>query len=116
MKAEENAGVQSELLDFWAIVEIFGHQRIAGKLTQQNVGASALFRIDVPETKRAHAFTRFYSPGAIYSISPVTEEIARMLAEKIDCGPINAWDMRQLRAPRLSEGADDPWVDEPAVG
>ena len=32
----------------WAIVEIFGHQRIAGKVTEQTIGGCSFVRVDVP--------------------------------------------------------------------
>ena len=32
----------------WAIVEIFGHTRIAGRISEQSFGGAALVRVDVP--------------------------------------------------------------------
>ena len=34
---------------FWAIVEIFGHQRIAGFLSEQTIGGQSFVRVDVPD-------------------------------------------------------------------
>ena len=39
----------SEKKDQWAIVELFGHQRIAGKISEHAVGGCSFVRIDVPE-------------------------------------------------------------------
>jgi hypothetical protein len=41
------------------------------------VGTSALFRVDVPEEQGMPGYTRFVGPGAIYSLTMVTEEVAR---------------------------------------
>jgi hypothetical protein len=35
--------------DGWAIVELFGHQKIAGFVTTQYFGTACMFRVDVPE-------------------------------------------------------------------
>jgi len=37
--------------DVWAILEIMGHTRIAGRVTEQALGGSALIRVDVPALK-----------------------------------------------------------------
>jgi len=63
----------------WCLVELFGHQKIVGKVTEATLAGGALLRVDVPAFNGAAAFTRFYGPGAIYSISPVSEQIARDL-------------------------------------
>jgi len=65
--------------DEWALVELFGHQRIVGRVSEATLAGGAFLRVDVPAFNHSAAFTRFYSPGSIYSISPVTEEIARGL-------------------------------------
>ena len=33
--------------EFWAIVELMGHQRIAGKVSEETIGGAALLRVDV---------------------------------------------------------------------
>lgn len=64
--------METEKFDLWCMVELFGHQRIAGRCTEQNVAGTNMLRVDVPETKSQPAFTRFLSSGAIYAISPVS--------------------------------------------
>jgi hypothetical protein len=71
----------SEAFDSHAIVELFGHQRIAGRVSEQQLAGGTFLRVDVPETERAEAYTRYYGAGAIYALTPVTEEIARAAAE-----------------------------------
>ena len=36
-------------LKSWALVELFGRQRIVGYLSQQTFGTGVLFRVDVPD-------------------------------------------------------------------
>ena len=52
--------METEKFDLWCVVELFGHQRISGKCSEQNVAGTNMLRVDVPETKSNQAFTRFY--------------------------------------------------------
>jgi hypothetical protein len=88
----------TEKFEAWAIIELFGHNQIAGKCTEQNIAGSNMLRVDVPETSEHPAFTRFLGNGAIYAINPVTEEIARHWANSLQVSPVNAWDIRQFIA------------------
>ena len=87
--------------DTWALVELMGHSRIAGRVTDATIGGATFIRVDVPETSGGQpSHTRYFSPAAIYGISPVTEEIARGLAEELDNRPFNVYELpRQLREP-----------------
>jgi len=80
-----------------AVVELFGHQRIAGKVTEQSIGVATFIRIDVPETTTQPKFTRIVNPSAIYAINPVTEEVMITMAQMITAKPIDAWDIREMQ-------------------
>lgn len=49
-----------------AIVELMGHSRIAGRVSEQVIGGASMLRVDVPKTARCEAYTKFYSSGAVY--------------------------------------------------
>ena len=88
----EVAGEPSAELKSWALVELFGHQRIVGFLSQQSFGTGVLFRVDVPDLLKDGkitrvGFTRYFGLSAIYSITPVSEEIVRSLLPSIDGTP-----------------------------
>lgn len=79
-------------LKSWALVEIFGHQRIVGYLSQQTFGTGVLFRVDVPDLTSSgkvlrEGFTRYFGLSAIYSITPCSEEMVRRLLPNIDGTP-----------------------------
>lgn len=57
----------------WAVVELFGHQVIAGMVSEQVIGGQGFVRVDVPAVNGSQAFTKFYGAGAIYAISPCDE-------------------------------------------
>ena len=78
----------------WALVELFGHTRIAGEVREQTIAGGAMLRIDVPETKNNPAFTRIVNVSAVYAINPMSEESARLIAEGITTQPIDKWDIQ----------------------
>lgn len=83
--------------EVFAIVELFGHQKLAGKVAEQSIGAATFIRVDVPETKTQPAFTRLVNPSAIYAINPTTEEVVKARAEQLQSAPIDAWDIRRMQ-------------------
>ena len=83
-------------LNGWVILEIMGHRRLAGHLTEQEVGPSRLLRIDVPADEPTEAqpwkMTQFYGPSSVFCITPVTEETARAIARRMDAAPVQLFD------------------------
>jgi hypothetical protein len=90
----------------WALVELFGHQKIVGKVSEATLAGGAFLRVDVPAVAENKAYTRFYGPGAIYSINPITEEIARGLCEQYRNEPVSRFDL-----PKIAEKVES--TDEP---
>lgn len=88
--------MENQKLELFALVELFGHTRIAGKVTEQTVGSSTFIRVDVPETNSQPSFSRLLNPSAIYAINPVTELVAKEMAERIETAPIESWDINRL--------------------
>lgn len=87
--------------ELWAIVELMGHQKVAGKLSEQVIGGASFIRVDVPATDTTPSFTRLLTDKAIYAINPVTEEVARYQAGRIQAQPIEAWDYRTMLSKQL---------------
>lgn len=82
-------------LKAWAIVELFGHQKIVGYLSQQTFGTGVLFRVDVPDLlkdgkKVRDGFTRYFGLSAIYSVTPCSEAIVRQMLPNVDGTPGDA--------------------------
>lgn len=93
----------------WAIVELMGHRKLAGRVSEATLAGGAFLRLDVPSTPPA---TQFYAPGAVYCITPTTEEIARGFCARNAPEPITRWELPQL--PSSSRGdTEDAEVEEP---
>lgn len=102
---------QKTAFNEWALVELFGHQKIVGKVSEATLAGGAFLRVDVPAFNKEPAFTRFYGPSAIYSINPVSEDIARGLMERYRNVPVERYELPQLAekftAPQASEDLDN---------
>lgn len=83
----------SEKFEQWCIVDLFGHTRLAGMVTEQTIGGQSFVRVDIPQTTKQAAFTRLFGSGAIYAINPVSESVAKAMAESLQVVPISAWDL-----------------------
>jgi len=92
-----------EKFDAWAIVELMGHRKLAGKVSEKIIAGQPLLRIDVPKSGEQKAFTTFYGPGSIYSLTPTTEEIARRFAAARIEAPVSVYELPQLPAPDLTD-------------
>lgn len=81
------------------IVELFGHQVIAGRVSEQTIGGQSFVRVDVPEVGPSKAFTKFYGSGAIYAMTPVDEPTMMAAVKFYQVQPIEVF---RLTAPALS--------------
>ena len=97
--------------DQWAVVELFGHQKIAGLLTEATIGGCSFVRVDVPAIGDAAGFTKLYGNGAIYAISFVSEDIARRAASYYEVKPVQSYELPKL--PHRFDPTEDPEEDLP---
>lgn len=71
---------QTEVIEQWAILEIMGHERLAGRVCETLIAGTKLLQVDVPASDKLPAFTRLLSPTALFSMTPVPEAVARVVA------------------------------------
>ena len=107
----------SEKFESWAVVELFGHQKIAGQVSEQQIAGLTMLRVDVPEAEGQAGWTRFYGGNAVYSITPMDEAMARQAVRMLQVCPITVYGMvvpeRQIEARLMSEDDDLPgFVDD----
>lgn len=88
----------------WAILELMGHRQRPGLVKEVEIAGGKMLRVDIHG--EADTVTEFYGVAAVYSIRPVSEEIARDAAKRFDLRPIRPVEYRE-------RGALPPPDDEP---
>lgn len=106
----------TESEELWGLVEVMGHRRYAGLVTQDFIGGVPFVRIDIPAIEGVPEFTKLFGAAAIYSITLFTEAAARSLATTLRQTPTDLWDLppewiQRIKAPDVpateSEGAEN---------
>lgn len=81
----------------WAIVELMGHVKLAGRLTEEEKFGCKVGRLDIPDGEGF--VTQYFGGASIYRITIVTEEVARQVTRKTAPAPVSPWDFpKQLAA------------------
>lgn len=101
----------------WAIVDVMGHQRFVGLVTEQVVAGQGFVRVDIPETSTVKAWTKLIGTSSIYAITPVDEGIAKSMAENQTAKPIQPYELTANEVASASQPAlpgqfdddDRPW-------
>lgn len=109
--------MKKTVFDLFAIVELLGHQKIAGKCTEEPIAGVNMLRVDVPEIGKQPAYTRWFGGGSVYSISPCTEEVCMAFLRNNMPAPVYAWDVANLlreKTKQLAEGTipAEPFSEE----
>lgn len=84
----------------WAIVELMGHVKIAGLVTEEERFGTKLGRVDIPNGDTF--VTQYFNGSSLYRLTPTTEEIARSVAKSNQPAPVFRWelpDQKQLAPP-----------------
>ena len=110
------------------ILELLGHRRLAGYLTEQQIAGHSFLRLDIPSDKPCpepdaadqprHQWmecphkcrdgflieaAQFYAPTSVYAITPTTPEIARQVAQTNRPAPVKRWELE----PAVTANYDD---------
>lgn len=91
----------------WCILELFGHQQIAGFVTEATIGGCSFLRVDVPlraDQGEGVMYTRLFGNGAIYAVNITTETEARAAVERFHPKPFVP---RVRESAMLTAGDDD---------
>lgn len=87
----------------WAIIDLFGHQKIAGRISEEQIGGSSFVRVDVPVIP---PFTRLFGAAAIYSITITDEVTAKAAAQYWKPEPMDKWSACEMLKLLLPESED----------
>jgi len=106
-----------ELKEFWAIVEVMGHTKYAGFISEHTMAGCAFIRIEIPEIpaetegvgvdrrvirETIPGFTKLLGPSSIFAITPVPEERARADAKVINRYLTHPWHFETPPSPQRS--------------
>ena len=94
----------------WGILELMGHVRLAGRITEESRFGVALGRIDIPKTDGT--FTpQYFGGSSIYRLTPTTEEIARSVAARNQPEPVHRFELPTLAAHAAMDFHEDAEPD-----
>lgn len=82
--------MSEQAFEGWVILEIMGHRKLAGSVTAVELAGARFLRIDVPSEPPV---TQFYSPQAIYGLTPVSEAVARGYARSLVAAPVSRYEL-----------------------
>jgi len=92
---------------FWGILELMGHVRLGGLISEEEKFGVKMGRIDVPVEESF--VTQYFGGSSVYRLTPCTEEVARAVAKHSSVQPIHSYEMPQIEAAKrgLTTTADD---------
>jgi len=114
MNDEQNKERKGQL-EGWFLLELFGHTKIAGKVSEVTLGTTVMLRVDVPEVKYQSRdymsnkvveqtiapFTKFYSTASLFAATPINEETAKAMMQNLRVVPVQEFEVRPaLPAPQ----------------
>ena len=92
---------------FWAIVELMGHVKIAGYLTEEERFGAKMGRLEIPRADPPGYTTQFFGGSSVYRITPTTEGIARKIAIGYQPAPVHLWELSVRKALPSSFESDE---------
>ena len=98
----DNATTDTRAWEGWVIMELMGHRRLAGLLSEEEIAGVGFLRLDIPGGNGTGA-TQYYRPGVVYGITPTTEATAREVAAIGRPAPVQRWEL-----PASSSHRDEP--------
>lgn len=89
---------ETERFAEWCVVELMGHRRLAGFLTEVEIAGRGFLRLEIPSAPPA---TQLYNPTSVYAITPTTEDTARRVAALTAVASVQRWEL----PPPAAEGS-----------
>jgi hypothetical protein len=108
--------MSEETFGMWAVLELMGHRRLTGYVTEETHFGVGVIRIDIHGADReAPAIaTQWYSPSSLYCLTPTTEEIARAANNRP--APIQRWELPALQETSHFDDDDEDDFDDLRMG
>jgi hypothetical protein len=97
-------------IERWAIIDLFGHTRLAGRVSEVQQFGTSMCRIEVPEVDGRPGFTRDVGGTAIFGMTDVSEDLAVAFTRQQRTAPVQAYELKML--PAAAEPPDADLVEE----
>lgn len=98
-------------IEQYAVVEMMGHRKVIGKVTESEIGTGSLLKVTVLGKDGDPDRTEYIGIASIYCLTIVTEETARQAAAACSPEPTFAWQVRErpalVAASDYDEGDED---------
>jgi hypothetical protein len=82
----------------WGVLELMGHVKMAGFVTEEELFGGKIGRIDIPG-EAGQAITQYFGGHTLYRLTPVSEAVARAFAARNRPRPVYVYELA-LPAPR----------------
>ncbi len=88
----------TDTFEGWAVLELMGHRRLAGYISEAGVAGVPAMRIDIYRGLATEPTqTQFYTnAAAIYAVTPASEELCRRFSENTIPQPISPFELPDL--------------------
>jgi hypothetical protein len=90
-----------------AIIELYGHNVIAGFVTEEEHFGETMCRVDVPEVDGVQAFTKFFGGKAIYGVTPCNEATMLEAVRRFRVRPIAIYVLPDRQLPATLDDVED---------
>ena len=102
------------------VVELMGHRRLAGLVTEAELFGAVMLRIDIPTGLDVKArcriyTTQFYNAAAVYCATPISESDAVQIAAGFRPKPYDKFDLHKealVNLPICCPHCGEGWGDE----
>lgn len=96
--------------DEWAILELMGHRKLAGRVQDVSMFGTRMCRIDIPSDPPS---TQFYGGSAVFGVHPTTEAVCRSFAARAPVPqPVSRWELAPEPALPSDTRDDDEDVEQ----
>lgn len=90
----------------WALLELMGHRKRIGRVREEEIAGSLMLRVDIRIEDEDYV-TEYYGADAIYSLRPVSEDIALAHYAARDPRPARPVDYKPAAEPEQLTYEDD---------
>jgi hypothetical protein len=100
---------KTDAAEVWGVVELMGHVRLAGKVSEEEKFGTKMGRIDIPQGEGF--ITQYFGGNSVYRITTAELDAIRAAAEAATPGPWFAKDSIRNKSEYLAPGELEPTFD-----